>query len=377
MNIPLARPDITQHEIDAVVAVLKTPNLSLGPMLPEFERRFADRCGTRYAVAVSSGTAALHLLVRGMEWGDGDEIITTPFSFVASTNCILYERAKPVFADIDPKTWNIDPSAVAAAVTERTKGIIAVDVFGQIADFDPIQCVADRHNLKVIEDSCEALGGRYHGRQAGSIADAGVFGFYPNKQITTGEGGLIVTNDKDLYKKALLMRSHGLVNWQGPFDDVFGPWHREMVMEGLNFRITEFQCMLGVSQLKKIDRFIAHRTKLAAHYHERLKDAPVRLQVQSEASRSAWHMMIVLLELEKLSKGKLRIFNELEARFIHPSIHYYPIPFHPFYRDLGFEENDFPMAADYYKRAFTMPMHVGLEIEDVDYVCDVLIDVLS
>jgi len=205
--IPLARPNITQAEIDAVVAVLRTPHLSLGPKLTEFEASFAQYCGTREAVACSSGTAGLHLLVQAFGIKPGDEVITTSFSFVASANCSLMEGAKPVFVDVDPATWNIDPGLIERAVTARTKAIIPVDVFGQVADMDPILAIAKRHDLYVIEDSCEALGGRYKGKPAGSLGDAGVFAFYPNKQITTGEGGMIVTNDADIARLCRSLRN--------------------------------------------------------------------------------------------------------------------------------------------------------------------------
>ena len=203
-EIPLCRPDINQADIDAVVAVLKTPQLSLGPAIPKFEAAFCARFGRKHAIAVSSGTAGLHLAVRAMGIGTGDEVITTPFSFVASSNCILYENARPVFADIDPQTWNIDPAKVAGAVTARTKAIIPVDVFGQPADMDAVLAIAGKHNLRVIEDSCEAIGACYKGRKAGALADVGVFAFYPNKQMTTGEGGVVLTDDDEL---AMLMRS--------------------------------------------------------------------------------------------------------------------------------------------------------------------------
>ncbi|MCK4660882.1 MAG: DegT/DnrJ/EryC1/StrS family aminotransferase, partial [Phycisphaerae bacterium] len=205
-TIALARPDITQREIDAVVEVLKTPQLSLGPRLDEFERAFADYCRTRYAVACNSGTSALHLLMMAVGIKPGAEVIVTPFSFIASANCALFEGGTPVFADIDPDTWNIDPQRVEEKITDRTKAIIPVDVFGQVADFDPILAVARRRNIAVIEDSCEALGGLYKGKRAGGIADAGVFGFYPNKQITTGEGGMILTDNEEFYRKLKVFR---------------------------------------------------------------------------------------------------------------------------------------------------------------------------
>ena len=286
-EIPLARPDITQREIDAVVAVLETPNLSLGPKLAEFEERFTEYCGTRWAVACSSGTAALHLLIRAYGIGPGDEVITTPFSFIASANCALFEGARPVFADIDPETWNIDPARVAAAVTDRTRAIIPVDVFGQVADFDPILELARERGLKVIEDSCEAVGGRYKGRPAGSLGDAGTFGFYPNKQITTGEGGMIVTDDQQVAQLARSLRNQGR--------DSDGGWLAHTRL-GYNFRISDINCALGIVQLERIDEILANRRRVAELYLKRLADeSRIRTQRISDDVEMSWFVFVVRL----------------------------------------------------------------------------------
>ena len=250
MKIPLSCPDISQAERDAVNQVMMGVQLSLGPKLPEFEQLVSAYAGTRYAIAVNSGTSGLHLCIRAMDIGPGDEVITTPFSFIASSNCILMERARPVFADIDPRTWNLDPAKVEAAITPRTKAILPVDVFGLPADIDAITAIARKHNLRVLEDSCEALGATYQGRPAGSLGEAGVFGFYPNKQVTTGEGGIIVTNDESIYALAASMRNQG----RGKANTWLA--HERL---GYNFRLSEINCALGVAQMKRIDEILAHR----------------------------------------------------------------------------------------------------------------------
>jgi len=284
MNIPLARPDITEKEIEAVVAVLRTPHLALGPKLKEFEDAIAEYSGVRYVVAVNSGTSALHLIIRALGIGAGDEVITTPFSFISSSNCILFERAKPVFVDIEPKTLNIDPERIEEAITPKTKAILAVDVFGHPADWPALEQLAERHNVLLVEDSAEALGaerrsresrvesresktldqktdGKFQWKKAGSFGNAGVFAFYPNKQITTGEGGVIVTDDTEL---ARLCRS--MAN-QGRGEASTWLQHERL---GYNYRLSDINCALGIAQLERIDEILAKRERVAQLYNEHL-----------------------------------------------------------------------------------------------------------
>lgn len=369
MEIPLARPDITEREIEAVTAVLRTPNLSLGPKLGEFERLMADYCGTTQAVACSSGTAALHMLIRAMGIGSGDEVITTPFSFVASANCALYEGGRPVFVDIDADTWNIDPSRIEAAVTPRTKALIPVDVFGQIADMDPIRAVAQRHGLPVIEDSCEALGGRYKGRRAGSLGDAGVFGFYPNKQMTTGEGGMIVTDDGELAAQLRSIRNQGR--------GAAGRWlsHERL---GYNFRLSDINCALGIVQLERIEALLAARKRVADWYRARLTDeSRIIMQQLSPEVEMSWFVFVIRLTDDYSRDDRDRLLESLRAQQIACSDYFAPIHLQPFYREqFRYGEGDFPVCEALAARTIALPFFGQMTEAQIDRVCTALIDLL-
>jgi len=362
VEIPLSRPDITQREIDAVVEVLKTPWLSLGPKIPEFEQRFAAHCGTRHAVACSSGTAGLHMIVKAMDLGPGCEVITTPFSFIASANSILFEGATPVFVDIDPGTWNINPDRIEAAVTGRTRAILAVDVFGQPADYDRIHQVALRHKLRLIEDSCESLGAWYKGRPAGSLAEAGVFGFYPNKQITTGEGGMVVTDDDALAATARSLRNQGR--------SAHGGWlaHERL---GYNFRLPDINCALGIVQLSRIGEIVAARARVADLYLKRLADEPrLRTQRMAPECQMSWFVFVVRLSDEYTQEDRDRILAGLRDRNIGASNYFVPIHLQPFYRErFGFAEGDFPICEAVAQRTIALPFHNRLAQSEVDTVC--------
>ncbi|MCH7720379.1 MAG: DegT/DnrJ/EryC1/StrS family aminotransferase [Planctomycetes bacterium] len=369
MEIPLARPDITEREIEAVTAVLRTPNLSLGPKLGEFERLMADYCGTAHAVACSSGTAALHMLVRARGIGSGDEVITTPFSFVASANCALFEGARPVFVDIDSDTWNIDPSRIEPAVTQRTRALIPVDVFGQIADMDPIRAVAQRHDLYVIEDSCEALGGRYKGRRAGSLGDAGVFGFYPNKQMTTGEGGMIVTDDADLADQLRSIRNQGR--------GTAGRWlsHERL---GYNFRLSDINCALGIVQLERIEAILAARKRVADSYRARLTDeSRIIMQTISSDVEMSWFVFVIRLTDDYSRDNRDRMLEALRAQHIGCSDYFAPIHLQPFYREqFGHRDGDFPVCEALAARTIALPFFGQMTEAQIDRVCTALIDLL-
>jgi len=368
-SIPLARPNITDAEISAVAEVLRTPHLSLGPKLPAFEEAFAAHCGTSEAVACCSGTAALHLVMMAMEIGPGDEVITTPFSFVASANCILMVGAKPVFADVDPDTWNIDPAAIEAAITPRTRAIIPVDVFGQVADMNPILALARRHGAMVVEDSCEALGSRYDGRPAGSLGDAGVFGFYPNKQITTGEGGMIVTNDRAVADRCRSLRNQGR--------DAGGGWlaHQRL---GYNFRLSDINCALGLVQLGRLAEIVAVRGRVEGWYRERLSAEP-RLVLQRMIPRveTSWFVFVVRLSDAYGKEDRDRILTVLAERGIGCSNYFAPIHLQPFYaRAHGFVRGDFPRCEALADRTIALPFHHELSEADVDRICGELIALL-
>lgn len=361
-SIPLARPNITQLEIDAVSAVLRTPNLSLGPKLGEFEAAFAAYCGRRYGVACSSGTAGLHLLVKAMGIKPGMEVITTPFSFVASANCALMEGATPVFVDIDPDTWNIDPVRVAHAVTEKTGAILPVDVFGQVADMDPIMETASRHALHVIEDSCEALGGRYKSKPAGSFGDASVFGFYPNKQITTGEGGMIVTDDEPLADRCRSLRNQGRATKEG--------WlaHHEM---GYNYRLSDINCALGLAQLSRVEEILATRRRVQGMYQERLSAEPrLGMQTIRDDVKMSWFVFVVRLRADYSAEHRDGLLATLRDRGIECSNYFSAIHLQPFFVErFGYKAGDFPICEELAARTIALPFHHELSEEDVDRVC--------
>ncbi len=366
-DIPLARPHLSDAEIEAVVAVLRTPHLSLGPKVIEFERALAAYCGTKHAVSCCSGTAALHMLMMAAGIGPGDEVITTPFSFVASANCILMVGATPVFVDIDPHTWNIRADLIEAAVTPRTRAIIPVDVFGTIPDMDEILSAARRHDLLVFEDSCEALGSTYKGQRAGSLGDAGVFGFYPNKQITTGEGGMIVTDDDDTARICRSLRNQGRESGDG--------WlaHQRL---GYNFRMSDINAALGAAQLERIDEIIAARAAVHAHYVARLgpeqaKDHPrVLLQACDRSVDPSWFVFVVRLTDQYTQADRDRILSELRARGVGCSNYFAPIHLQPFYRDMfGFKPGDLPTCETVSARTIALPFHHELTQNDVDRVC--------
>lgn len=359
MSIPLSCPDISDVERDAVLKVLSTPQLSLGPKVPEFERVFASYVGTRHAVALNSGTSALHLCIRAMGIGPGDEVITTPFSFIASSNCILFEGAKPVFADVDPSTWNIDVTKIEAAITPRTKAILPVDVFGQPADMDPIVAVARKHKLRVLEDSCEALGATYKGRRAGSLGDAGVFGFYPNKQVTTGEGGMIVTDDENIARLAVSMRN------QGRGED--GGWLAHARL-GYNFRLSDINCALGIAQMSRVEEILARRNRVAGWYLDRLRNEKrVTLQRILPDCRISWFVMVVRLADSYTREDRDRILHGLKEQGIGTNNYFTPIHLQPFYvQQFGYQRGDLPACEALCDRTVALPFHGLLTEAEVD-----------
>lgn len=369
-SIPLSQPDLINREIDAVVSVLKTPYLSLGPKLQEFEAKIANYVGTKYAVAVNSGTSGLHLIVRAMGIREGDEVITTPFSFIASANCVLFERAKPVFVDIDPKTLNIDSKRIEEKIGDKTKAILAVDVFGQPAEWDRLQELAKKYNLKLIEDSAEALGAEYKGRKAGSLGDAGVFGFYPNKQITTGEGGVIVTSDEEIAKLCISMRNQGR--------DEGDSWLQHGRL-GYNYRISDMNCALGIAQLERLDEILEKRQKVAQMYNQRLKGLrEVKTPYVSSYVKMSWFVYVVQLSNSYTQEDRDRILEESEKRGIGCSNYFTPIHLQPFYREMfGFEEGDFPITEKVSKSTIALPFYNNLAEKQIDYVCENLKETLE
>lgn len=367
-QISLSGPDITEQEIEAVVSVLRTPRLSLGPRLAEFEQAFCERLGVKHAVAVNSGTMALHLIWRGLGIGPGDDVITAPFSFIASSNSIMFDGGRPVFVDIDPETWQIDAGRVEAAVTAKTKALLPVDIFGSIPDMDAVWTVARKHGLRVVEDSCEALGAAYQGRPAGTIGEAGAFGFYPNKQITTGEGGMIVTNDDEIAFLARSLRSQGR--------DPDAGWLQHARL-GFNYRISEINCALGVVQMRRLDEILARRARVAAWYCERLADEPrLRMMKVPADVRISWFVMVVRLSDDYSQADRDGILARLSAAGVGCSNYFTPIHMQPFYQDLGYKPGDFPVTEALSARTLALPFHNYLSEADVDAVVGELRKVL-
>ena len=362
LTVPLSHPDISDREIDAVLGVLRTPNLSLGPKVREFEQRMASYAERRHAVAVSSGTAGLHLVVRALGLGEGDEVVTTPFSFVASSNCLLYERATPVFVDIEPTTYNIDPDRIEAAVTPRTRAILTVDVFGQPADYDAIEGIARRRGLELIVDSCESIGSEYRGAKASRRGRAAVFAFYPNKQVTTGEGGVIVTDDDEIARLCRSMRNQGR-------DDASGWLAHERL--GYNYRLPDISCALGIVQLERIEDILRARQRVADAYRERLADVPgVHAPfVAAATTRMSWFVYVIRLADEYTRDDRDQVIHELRRNGIGATNYFPPIHLQPFYRrQFGFREGAYPITERISSRTIALPFHNNVTPAETDEV---------
>lgn len=367
IHIPYGRQWLDRKDVDSVISVLESDFITQGPKIKEFENKVAHHCGAKYAVAVSSGTAALHIACLAVGIKNGDEVITTPISFAASANCILYCGGKPIFADVNYDTVNINPVEVEKKITKRTVAVIPVDFAGHPCDLKEIKEIAKRHNLMVIEDACHALGAEYRGTRIGSckFSDMTVFSFHPVKHITTGEGGMVLTNRKDLYKKLITFRNHGIVkNRTDLLNKNEGSWYYEMQDLGFNYRITDFQCALGISQLKKLGRFIKRRRELADNYRRELsKIDTITLPIEKDYAKSAWHIYVI-----KVKKERKKIFDILAKKGIGVSVHYVPTYLHPFYKRLGYTKGLCPVAERYYKEALTVPLYPKMKNKDFSRV---------
>lgn len=365
MKIPLANPDITAVERRAVLGVLESTELSLGPKLVEFEQAMAKYVGVRHAVGVNSGTSGLHLIVKALGIGPADEVITTPFSFIASANCIVMEGARPVFVDIDPGTCNLDVAKIERAITPQTKAILGVDIFGRCADWDRIETLARTNGLAVIEDSCEAIGAVAHGRKAGSFGDAGCFGFYPNKQMTTGEGGMILTDRDDLAAVCRSMRNQGREDGEG--------W-LEHARLGFNYRLSDINCALGLAQLSRLEDMLARRVAVAALYMERLRkiDDLVLPQPVSEGRRS-WFVFVVRLADRYRREDRDRVLQGLREAGIGCSNYFPPIHLQTVYAErFGYRPGDFPVTERIAERTIALPFFNALTVSQIDEVVDCL-----
>ena len=369
LRIPLSAPDITEAEMRAVVEALRGSRLSLGPKLTEFERKVADYAGTQHAVGVSSGTAALHLCVRALGIEPGDEVITTPFSFIASANAILFERARPVFVDVEPDSLNIDPDRIEATITSRTKAILAVHIFGQPASMSAILDIAERHGLKVIEDACQSIGALQSGRRVGSLGDAGVYAFYPNKQMTTGEGGMIVTNRDDVAEAARRLRNHGRAG---------NDWFEHETL-GYNYRLAEIPSALGDEQMARLDAMIARRAEVARSYSRRLADHPdlILLPEAAEDCTTSWFVYVVRLAERFTREDRDHISTELHKRGIGCGRYFAPIHLQPYYRrEFGYAPGDFPIAEAQADRALAIPFFNRITEDQIDEVSKALCDLI-
>ncbi|WP_342545866.1 UDP-4-amino-4,6-dideoxy-N-acetyl-beta-L-altrosamine transaminase [Lysinibacillus sp. FSL K6-4013] len=358
---------IDEEDIQTVIDTLRSPFLTQGPKVAEFEQVIANFVGAKYAVAFCNGTAALHGACYAAEVGEGDEVITSPITFVASANCVRYVGGTVVFADIDPVTYNINPAQIQANITEKTKAIIPVDFTGQPADMDEIMSIAKEHNLVVIEDGAHSLGAEYKGSKVGIQADMTMFSFHPVKPITTAEGGVIVTNNKEYYKKLRKFRSHGIE--QTSYAKEQGDWYYEMTELGYNYRMTDLQAALGLSQMKKLDQFIERRREVAELYTEKLKIMEGVITPQLlENTASGWHLYMIQLE-----KGnRKQIFEKMRAANIGVHVHYIPVYWHPYYQKLGYEKGLCPEAESWYEKALTLPIHPQISNEEIMFVIDKL-----
>lgn len=369
--IPYGQQWVDEDDIQAVVETLKSEYLTQGPKIKEFEDKLCKTVNAEYAVAISNGTAALHAACFAAGIGEGDEVITSPITFAASANCALYVGAKPVFADINPGTYNIDPKDIERKITRRTKAVIPVHFTGQPCEMDEIMNIAREHDLTVIEDGAHALGAGYKGEKIGSIADMTTFSFHPVKHITTGEGGAITTNRKDLYEKLLMFRSHGITRDSDKLMENHGPWYYEQQFLGYNYRMTDIQAALGVSQLNKLDLFLRKRKEYATRYNEGFsKVKEVITPFQGDFADSAWHLYVVCLKLEQLSVGRREIFEALREKNIGVNVHYVPVYYHPYYQKLGYPKGLCPNAEKLYECMITLPLFPKMEKEDVDYVVE-------
>jgi perosamine synthetase len=367
--LPYGHQSISEDDIQAVVDVLRSDWLTTGPKVGEFEEAFAACVGAKYAVGFSSGTAALHGAAFAAGLKPGAEAITTPMTFAATANCMLYQGARPVFADVSSDTLNLDPEKAAAGITPRTRAIFPVDYAGHPADLDPIVKLAARHGLIVVEDACHALGATYRGRRAGSMAHLTVFSFHPVKHVATGEGGMVTTDDPGLAEALRRFRSHGIAS-DARQRQASGQWYYEMVDLGYNYRLTDLACALGLSQLKRLDANLARRQAIANRYTEAFRKLPGITPPAVHADVTpAWHLYPIRLELDKLNVDRGEIFRALRAENIGVNVHYIPVHLHPYYRNrFGYKGEEYPIAEDAYQRLISLPMFHGMGDGDVDDV---------
>ncbi len=370
------RQSVDEDDIQAVIDVLRSPFLTQGPKVEQFEREVATYVGSRFAVAFANGTAALHGACYAAGIQLGDEVITTPLTFAATSNAVLYCGGTPIFADINKDTYNIDPAEIEKKITEKTKAIIPVDFTGQPVDLDSIFDIAKKYNLIVIEDGAHSLGAEYKGAKVGSKADMTMFSFHPVKPITTGEGGIITTNCKELYQKLIRFRSHGIS--KTPYSLEQGEWYYEMTELGYNYRMNDIQAALGITQLQKIEQFLQRRRQIAALYNKLLACIPGIIRPsQLEGTNSGWHLYMIQFDTNLISKSRKEIFNEMRSRNIGVHVHYIPVYWHPYYKELGYKKGQCPNAEKWYEQAMTLPIFPEMIDEDVEEIVEILKEVVG
>lgn len=369
--IPYSRQFIDEDDIKAVVEVLRSDFLTQGPKIREFEDAVAEYCGAKYVAVFSSGTAALHAAYFAAGIGPGDEIIMSPITFAATANAALYLGARPVFVDIETDTANIKAALIEKAVTKKTKTIVPVHYAGHPADLDRIHEIAQKYGLIVIEDACHAMGAKYKNKKIGSISQMTVFSFHPLKSITTGEGGAVFTDNKDYYEKLIMFRTHGITKKVSQFEnESHGDWYYEMHFLGYNYRITDMQAALGISQLKKLDSFIEKRRKIAAFYDSKFRDNPFfDTPHEKDYAHSAYHLYPIRLK-DKYAERKKEIFSRLRESGIGAQVHYIPVYLQPFYQALGYRQGLCPVAERFYQREISLPVYPGILDKEMTFVTE-------
>ena len=373
--IPYGRQSIDEADIRAVIEVLQSDWLTTGSKVNEFEQAFAARVGAKEAVAVSSGTAALHAAMYALTIGPGDEVIVPAMTFAATANCVVFQGATPVFVDVDPRSLLIDPDQVEAKITSRTKAVTAVDYSGHPADYDTLRTITEAHGIALLADACHSLGATYKQRSVGSLADLNMFSFHPVKQITTGEGGMVTTNNSQLARRMRLFRNHGITTDLHQREKQ-GSWFYEMADLGYNYRITDFQCALGLSQLKKLSRFLEHRRQIAIKYNHAFSSVPIiePLSVSPDI-RHAYHLYVIRVNFESLGSNRTTLFRTLRNKGIGVNVHYIPIHLHPYYRNT-FDTGPglCPQAEAAYESILSIPMFPAMTDEEVETVISALLD---
>lgn len=361
---------VDKADIEAVEKVLTSDYLTCGPKVAELEKKLCELTGAKYAVAVSNGTAALHIAAMAAGVGVGDELVTTPITFAASANCALYCGGRPVFADIDPNTYNIDPERVREKITAQTKAVVAVDFTGQAVPLDELLEICHANDIVLIEDGAHSIGTKYKGKPVGSIADMTTFSFHPVKTVTGGEGGAVLTNREDLYEKLLLCRSHGITKDASDYvNESHGPWYHEQIELGYNYRITDIQCALILSQLDKLTQFAGRRREIVRRYNEAFSQIP-QLFVQQEIPESdtTRHLYILRIRPEMLTIDRKGFFEAMAAENICCNVHYIPVYWHPYYEKLGYRKGLCPNAEKLYGEMMSLPIYYSLTDQDIDDV---------